>query len=106
MPVTEGTTMAAKRWRTEDWVAVYLGFFIIAVILAAFSWKWFDLGVARSTFRWTADAQIGSWAPGWRAALDGVARDADAKGRKDVAASANNVKAALDTGDRKALEKA
>src|SRR5919106_456526 len=27
--------MAAKGWRTEDWVAVYMGFFIIAVILAA-----------------------------------------------------------------------
>jgi uncharacterized integral membrane protein (TIGR00698 family) len=98
--------MAAKSWRTEDWIAVYLGFFIIAVILAAFSWKWFDLGVARSTFRWTAEAQITSWAPGWRSALDEVAKDAEAKGRKDVAASANSVKAALDTGDRKALEKA
>ena len=32
--------MAAKGWRTEDWVAVYLGFLIIAVVLAAFSWKW------------------------------------------------------------------
>src|SRR5918999_143024 len=98
--------MAARSWRTEDWVAVYLGFFIIAVILAAFSWKWFDLGVARSTFRWTADAQIASWAPGWHTALDGVAKDAEAKGRKDIAASANNVKAALDKGDRQAIEKA
>jgi uncharacterized membrane protein YadS len=98
--------MAAKSWRTEDWVAVYLGFFIIAVILAAFSWKWFDLGVARSTFRWTADAQIAGSAPGWGAALEGIAKEAGATGRKEVAARAKNLKAALDKGDRKAIEKA
>jgi uncharacterized integral membrane protein (TIGR00698 family) len=98
--------MATKSWRTEDWVAVYLGFFIIAVILAAFSWKWFDLGVARSNFRWTADSQIKGAAPGWRATLDDIARDASAKGRKEVAAKANDVKTALDKGERKAIDKA
>lgn len=98
--------MAAKNWRTEDWVAVYLGFFIIVVIIAAHSGKWFDFGQLRSTFRWTADSQIAAAAPGWRAALDTVAADADAKGRKDLAAAASNVKAALDKGDRGALEKA
>jgi len=98
--------MAAKSWRTEDWVAVYLGFFIIAVILAAFSWKWFDLGTLRSTFRWTADAQIASSASKWRGALDDIAKDADDKGRKEVAAKANSLKSALDKGDRKGIEKA
>src|SRR5918992_5501778 len=98
--------MAAKSWRTEDWVAVYLGFFIIAVILAAFSGKWFDFGSLRPTFRWTTDAQIASSANGWRASLDGIAKDAQAKGRKDLAASANNLKAALDKGERAAIDKA
>jgi len=100
--------MAAQKWRTEDWVAVYLGFFIIAVILAAFSWKWFDLGVARSTFRWTADAQIAASAPGWNEALDGVVKDAAGKGDKgkELAAKANDLKAALQKTDRKAIEKA
>jgi uncharacterized membrane protein YadS len=92
--------MAAKGWRTEDWVAVYIGFFVIAVILAAFSWKWFDLGSLRPTFRWTTDAQIASSAPGWKASLDAVAGD-----RKDLAPTANNLKAALDKGDRAAIEK-
>jgi len=71
--------MAAKSWRTEDWVAVYLGFFIIAVILVASSW--FDLSALRPTFRWTADSQVASSAPGWRASLDDIARDAGAKGK-------------------------
>jgi uncharacterized membrane protein YadS len=97
--------MAAKSWRTEDWVAVYLGFFIIAVILAAFSWKWFDFGVMRSTFRWTADTQIASRAPAWTAALEQVAKDADAKGNKPLAAAAGGLKSALEKNDRKAIEK-
>ena len=93
--------MATKSWRTEDWVAVYIGFFVLAFILAAFSWKWFDLGALRPTFRWTADSQIASSAPGWKASLDALAKD-----RKDLAAPANNLKAALDKGDRAAIDKA
>ena len=92
--------MAARSWRTEDWVAVYLGFFIIAVILAAFSYKWFDLGALRPTFRWTADSQIASSAPRWKASLDAIAKE-----RKDLAAPANNLKSALDKGDRAAIDK-
>src|SRR6185503_11992559 len=92
--------MATKSWRTEDWVAVYIGFFILAVILAAFSYKWFDLGSLRPTFRWTTDAQIASSAPGWKASLDAIAKD-----RKDLAAGANNLKAALDKGERAAIDK-
>ncbi len=98
--------MAAQKWRTEDWVAVYLGFFIIVLILAAFSSKWFDLGQLRATFRWTADAQIAQSSSGWRASLDEVAKEADAKGRKEVAAKATDLKAALEKGDRKAIDKA
>lgn len=98
--------MAAQKWRTEDWVAVYLGFFIILFTLAAFSWKFVDLGIARVTFRWTADSQIASSAPAWSASLEDVAKDADAKGKKDLAAKANDLKAALGKGDRKAIDKA
>ena len=98
--------MGTRTWRTEDWVAVYMGFFIIAVVLAAFSGKWLDLGVARSTFRWTADAQIASSAPGWRAAAEGIAKEADAKGKKELVAKAGELTAALDKGDRKGIEKA
>jgi hypothetical protein len=97
--------MAAQKWRTEDWVAVYLGFFIIAAILAAFSWKLFDFGSLRSTFRWTTDAQIAARAPDWSASLDQVAKDAEGGGRKDLAAAANAVKAALQANDRPAIEK-
>ncbi|MGH8674306.1 MAG: YeiH family protein [Burkholderiales bacterium] len=97
--------MAAQKWRTEDWVAVYLGFIIIILTLAAFSWKFVDLGFARVTFRWTADSQVASSTPAWGTALDGIAKDADAKGKKEVAAKAKDLKSALDKSDRKAIDK-
>jgi uncharacterized membrane protein YadS len=99
--------MAAQKWRTEDWVAVYLGFFIILFTLAAFSGKWFDFGQTRSTFRWTTDSQVASRTPGWTAALDGVIKEAEAKGDKgkELVAKANELKGALQKGDRKAIEK-
>ena len=98
--------MAANKWRTEDWVAVYLGFFIIAATLAAFSWKLVDLKNAVPSFRWTTDAQIASRAPDWGAALRAVANEAEGKGQKEIAAKANDLNASLQKGDRKAVEKA
>jgi uncharacterized membrane protein YadS len=100
--------MAAHKWRTEDWVAVYLGFVIIILTLAAYSGGFIDLRNASSTFRWTTDGQIGARAAGWSAALDGIVKDAEARGEqgKEVAARANELKAALPTGDRQAIEKA
>jgi uncharacterized membrane protein YadS len=98
--------MAAQKWRTEDWVAVYLGFFIIIAALFIHSAKLFDLGSVRSTFRWTTDAQIAARAADWSTALDAIVKDAESKGDtgKQVAASANDLKAALAKNDRKAIE--
>jgi uncharacterized integral membrane protein (TIGR00698 family) len=100
--------MATQKWRTEDWVAVYIGFFIIIAALVVFSGKLFDLGQVRSTFRWTTDAQIASRAAGWTAALDGVIQEAERRSDKgkQVVASANDLKAALAKNDRKAIDSA
>jgi len=99
--------MATQKWRTEDWVAVYLGFLIIILTLAAFSGKFFDLRAVGSSFRWTTDAQLAARAPGWSAQLDGVIKEAEGRGEKgkELAAQANELKAALQANDRKAIEK-
>ncbi|MHB8893556.1 MAG: YeiH family protein [Candidatus Geothermincolia bacterium] len=66
-----------------------------------------DLKAAGSSFRWTSDAQLAARAPGWSAQLDGVIKAAEGKGDKgkELAAKANELKAALQTSDRKAIEK-
>ena len=71
--------MAAKRWRTEDWMAVFLGFLIIVVVIVLHNTKAVDLRNAVSTFRWTTDDQIASRAPDWIATLNGIAGDAEIK---------------------------
>src|SRR5262245_767831 len=62
----------AVSWRTEDWVAVYLGFFVILATLVLFNSKLLDLGQVSPSFRWTTDAQLASRRPEWAATLEGV----------------------------------
>lgn len=98
--------MATKGWKTEDWMAVFLGFLIIVVVLAFFNTKAVDLRNAVSSFRWTTHEQIAARAPGWIATLNGIAKEASAKGQKDTVALATALKAALEKNDRKAIESA
>src|SRR5262245_30580185 len=93
-------------WRTEDWIAVFLGFLVIAGVLAVFQWKVVDLRNVVASFRWTTDSQIAAMAPDWIASLDSIARDADAKGQPNVVALSRGLKDALTAGDRKGIEQA
>jgi uncharacterized integral membrane protein (TIGR00698 family) len=101
---TSGT--ATARWRTEDWIAVVLGFLVITAVLAVFQWKVADLRNIVPSYRWTTDSQIASMTPGWVAALDRIAADAQAKKQQNVVALSNGVKEALAGADRKAIEAA
>jgi uncharacterized integral membrane protein (TIGR00698 family) len=83
----------AISWRTEDWVAVYLGFLVILATLVLFNTKLIDLGQVAPSFRWTTDAQLASRAPEWSAAL------------ADVPAAAP-LRQALLGNDRRAIEAA
>jgi uncharacterized integral membrane protein (TIGR00698 family) len=96
----------AKSWRTEDWIAVVLGFLVITTVLVAFQWKVFDLRNVVPTFRWTTDSQIASLTPGWNAALDQIERDAQARQQANVVALGKSLRTALAGGDRKAIEAA
>ncbi len=95
---------ATRPWRTEDWIAVVLGFLVIATVLLSFQWKVFDLRNVVPTFRWTTDSQIASQTPGWVDALDRIARDAEANKQANVVGLAENLRDALGSRDRKAIE--
>ena len=45
------STAATKRWRTEDWIAVVLGFLVITSVLLVFQWKVADLRNVVPSFR-------------------------------------------------------
>ena len=65
-PASDRTVSSAptSRWTSEDWMAVVLGFLVIATVVAVFHWKVADLRNVVSTYRWTTDAQIASLTPG------------------------------------------
>jgi uncharacterized integral membrane protein (TIGR00698 family) len=97
---------AGGGWRTEDWIAVILGFVVIAAVLAAFHWKVVDLRNFVQTYRWTTDSQIASFTPGWNQSLDQLIADAQAQKQENVVKLATNLKTAIAAQDRKAIDTA
>jgi uncharacterized integral membrane protein (TIGR00698 family) len=104
--VAPAPSSASRTWRTEDWIAVVLGFLVITAVLLTFQWKVTDLRNFVPSFRWTTDAQISALTPGWTSTLEKIARDADAKGQANIVALSRSLKDALATQDRKAIESA
>jgi uncharacterized integral membrane protein (TIGR00698 family) len=97
---------AAPRWRTEDWIAVVLGFLVITTVVAVFQWKVADLRNIVPTLRWTTDSQIASQTPGWVNAIDAIVKNAQANGQQNVVTLGNGLKDALASRDRGAIEAA
>jgi uncharacterized integral membrane protein (TIGR00698 family) len=98
-----GTAAGTGGRLTEDWVAVLLGFLVIAAVLVAFQWKVVDLRNFVQSFRWTTDSQIAAMTPDWLATLDNIARDAQTRKQQNVADLAKGVGDALVSNDRKAI---
>ncbi len=98
--------MAAQGWRKEDWMAVYLGFLIIALILVSSAGNLIDFKGLSSTFRWTTDGQVASRVSTWSAAVDPLLKDAKAKGEQGTVARLQGLKDALGKGDRKEIASA
>jgi len=71
-PAAAAGAEPARTWRTEDWIAVYLGFFVVLATLVLFNTKAVELSQIAPTFRWTTDAQLASRAASWVAALENV----------------------------------
>jgi uncharacterized membrane protein YadS len=82
--------------RTEDWVAVWLGFLLIVVVL---------LGVRPEVpkFRWATDGAFSTTVNDNRRVVDSLAQDATAKGEVGLAAAATALKLATEGGDRAAV---
>ena len=103
-PPASTPAITGKGWRSEDWMAVFLGFLIIVAVIGVFNTKAFDLRNVVSSYRWTTQDQLAARAPGWIATLDGIAAQAESKGQKDVVAMSGALKDALQKNDRKAIE--
>src|ERR1044072_1636621 len=97
---------ATRYWRTEDWIAVVLGFLVITAVLLTFQWKVADLRSVVPTLRWTTDEQVALLTPHWNRALDSIVTDAEAKGQANIVTLSRGLKDALATQDRRQIETA
>ena len=73
--------------KTEDWLAVWLGFLIIVLVLAG-------VRPDMPKFRWATDGGFAATVADQKPAVDKLAKDAEAKGEKDLAA-ARHLKSAM-----------
>jgi len=82
-------------WKTEDWLAVWIGFLIIILTLVG-------LKVTVPKFKWTTESELASFTAKAVPQLAKLAQSAGEKGEKEIQTEALAVKAALEKGDRKA----
>ena len=82
--------------RTEDWLAVWLGFLIIVLVLAG-------VRPDMPKFRWATDGGFAATAAEARPAVEKLAGDAGAKGEQDLATAATALATAIGAGDRAAI---
>src|SRR5262249_20214991 len=85
--------------RSEAWMAVWLGFVIIAAVL---------LGVRPPLprFSWATDGEFAATVTENKLTVEKLIKDAEARGEADLAASAATLKTAMATKDRKAIGEA
>lgn len=92
--------------KNEDWLAVWIGFLIIALILAFNNWKVIDLKKITSSFKWATDGQVASRAGKWNSAIDPLIKDSESKGEVGAVNRLQALKEAIAKGDRKEIESA
>jgi uncharacterized integral membrane protein (TIGR00698 family) len=83
-------------WTNEDWLAVWIGFFIIIVVLAG-------LTIKTPKFKWTTDGELKGLVTQVGPQVEKFAKDAAAKGDAELAAQAEGLSKALASGDRKTI---
>ena len=83
-------------WKNEDWLAVWIGFLIIILVLAG-------LTITIPKFKWTTEGEFSSFIATAGPQVERLAKDAADKGESALKDQAVALKAAMDKGDRKAV---
>ncbi|HSB31453.1 MAG TPA: putative sulfate exporter family transporter [Candidatus Sulfobium mesophilum] len=92
--------------KNEDWLAVWIGFFIIVLVLVFNQYKVIDLKQLSTSFKWATDGQVAGRADKWKSVADALMKDAQAKEEMGTVNRLQALKEAIDKGDRKAIGEA
>lgn len=103
----KGGSKLSALWKDEDWLAVWIGFLIIVIVLAFYTWKVVDLKkITVPSFKWATGGQIESRADKWIQLIDPLIKDAEAKGEVGAVNRLQALKEAITKKDRKAIAEA
>ncbi len=83
-------------WKSDDWMSVWIGFFILIFFLAGAT-------MSLPGWKWIGDGSFQDKIAGYAKKVDSAAKDAEAKGEAALKDQAAALKAALDAKDRKAI---
>jgi len=83
-------------WKSDDWMSVWIGFFILAFFLAGAT-------MSLPKWKWSGDGSFEGKIAGYAKKVDSAATDAEAKAEPALKEQAVALKAALDSKDRKAI---
>ena len=91
-------------WKKEDWLAVWLGFFIIALMLVLIGLG--GLKILTPKFKWTTAGELASFIRDTSPAVEKLVKAAEEKGDNATKEKILSLNAAMDGGDRKAIGEA
>lgn len=83
-------------WKSDDWMSVWIGFFILAFFLAGAT-------MSLPKWNWIGDGSFDGKIAGYAKKVDSAATDAEAKAEPALKEQAVALKVALDAKDRKAI---
>ncbi len=99
--------------KSEDWMAVWIGFLIIVLAIVFFKNDIMDLKKQiQPSLNWATDGQVawfikGGWGiTGWNNMIDGASKEAQAKGEEGAVKRLQALKETLAKGDRKEIASA
>ncbi len=86
-------------WKKDDWMSVWIGFLILIIFIAGATFK-------LPGWKWMTDGAFGQKTAGWSKSAESLAKEAETKAEEGLKAGAIALKAAIETGDRKAVGEA
>ena len=86
-------------WKSDDWMSVWIGFFILIFFLAGAT-------MSLPRWKWVGDGSFQDKIAGYVKKVDSTAKEAEAKGETALKDQAAALKTALDAKDRKAINEA
>ena len=93
-------------WKTEDWLAVWIGFLVIIGAIFLYKWTSVEVPKLKINYRWTTQGQLVSQGDKWTKTIDSLAQDAQKAGELGTVNRLNALKDAIQKGERDEIEKA